>query len=321
MTIASGHVSRPVSGPIVRRTAARDAKVRSDYAPGKARSAGCQTRRSHRCHPANEPAENIRRTTTVWDSSGRRANVGQTVTPTAAGGNAIPTTTGCNLASRPFRLMLMHRQSGPAARMTSLIATGLLLVACTGAQPAAVPPQTPPVRSATAITASVTSSAAWPQQSNNGFRFHRPPTWHPYPFVVGGTMTTITGYLSTTPLHHPCATTTTAKAITETCGTPIGTLPKDGVLVTLGGFDGGHRPDRSSTANTTVAHRPAVLTETAALTDCRTVHGSRQIHLRVFGDLTGKHGDIQMTGCFAGPNTANAESNFQQLVHSISYSQ
>jgi hypothetical protein len=82
------------------------------------------------------------------------------------------------------------------------------------------------------------ASDKWVTSTNNGLTFQHPQEWRYYPYVIAGTMETVTGYLSTDPLTDPCTSTVTTTTTTYDCGQPLKHLTADGVLITLGGGDG-----------------------------------------------------------------------------------
>ncbi|WP_188943204.1 hypothetical protein [Nakamurella endophytica] len=167
--------------------------------------------------------------------------------------------------------------------------------------------------------AAAANPAQWPAAVVNGIYFQHPPTWRLYPYVVAGSLSTVVGYLSTDPLHQPCTTIKVPDGIETDCAQPLTRLTADGVLIILGGADGPASRKPPLHPNSTVAGRPASITETAAQDDCQVVGAQRQIHVLVPGDRTGRFYPIQLTACFAGPVTAPAETTFRRLIPTIAY--
>lgn len=170
-------------------------------------------------------------------------------------------------------------------------------------------------------TAHPAAPIGWASISNNGVSLRHPPQWRFYPFVVAGSMVTITGYLSTEVLHDPCNTTTANGAFQVSCGTPLRRLGPNGVLITLGGPDGPVTQSATTVrANSQVAGQPAVVTRGAAGESCRLIGGSYEIHVLARDRLTGAaNRRVQLDACLSGPDTQTAQRAFDTLVTTIAY--
>lgn len=159
----------------------------------------------------------------------------------------------------------------------------------------------------------------WRAQTSDGLTFRYPPTWRYYPYAIGGTMESISGYLSTDALTQPCTTTTSATGTEDACGQPLTTLAHNGVLITFGGFDGPHRAQPAQTTNSTIAGEPAVTTAGPATSACAAIGGEYEIRVLAAGDRTGVQRPIELDACLAGPDTRPAQEAFEQLRATLAY--
>lgn len=73
-----------------------------------------------------------------------------------------------------------------------------------------------------------------------GTSFRYPSCWALSNYTEESTMTTVVAFLSNQPMHQPCKTTRSGISTTVSCGFPVKTLERGGVLVTFvaGGMPG-----------------------------------------------------------------------------------
>jgi hypothetical protein len=212
----------------------------------------------------------------------------------------------------------------------------VLLGGCTsGAEQAVSPTAKASTPAASASAAAVSQSMAadtsdpsvqrvppigWVSTSNNGLSFRYPPQWRFYPYMVGGSMVSITGYLSTEVLHEPCKTTKVSGGSEVTCGPPLSRLEPNGVLITFGGPDGPY-PEAAAAPNpnSRIAGQPAVLTRGAAAGSCLDIGGSYEIRVLARGGLSAAKRQIQLEACISGPDTETAQHDFDTLLRTVAY--
>jgi hypothetical protein len=109
----------------------------------------------------------------------------------------------------------MNRLSLGVALVASVLLSG-----CTSGAGQAVSPTAKVAATADTSDANVQTvpPIGWVSTSNNGLSFRHPPRWRFYPYIVGGSMVSITGYLSKEALHEPCRTTEVSGGSEVTCG-------------------------------------------------------------------------------------------------------
>jgi hypothetical protein len=151
------------------------------------------------------------------------------------------------------------------------------------------------------------------EYSSSVLSFSHPAAWKAYPFRWdGGLHFRPLVYLSTQPVHDPCA----MQGNAISCGFPLGRLRPGGVLVTWNA-SGPPAMGLGPGSRTLVGGYPARRTVTAGGI-CRSIGADRTIDVRIQtqplpSPLT------ELTACLRGPGLAQAEKSVDALLASTKF--
>lgn len=149
--------------------------------------------------------------------------------------------------------------------------------------------------------------------ANSQLKFLHPTAWKAYPFRWQGELHFQPMlYLSTQPVHDPCAT----YGGTTTCTWPVGRLAPGGVLVVWEnrGFPGWTLNDASG-KTTLVGGRQAKRVVVSG--ECRTIGGTVAIEVAIASPEPSNW--TQMTACLRGPDLAQNERALDAMLASTHF--
>jgi hypothetical protein len=143
--------------------------------------------------------------------------------------------------------------------------------------------------------------------------FDHPLAWHEVRYSMTFSFSALITYLSNRKLHDPCTRTNTAGIQETSCGLPIKTLGRDGVLVSWSNIGFPHSGPEIPNPNSSIGGQPAHV-EVTTPGNCAQICGDETITAEIARPL-GDH--YEMVACLRGANSVHNEALVGRMLSTV----